>query len=364
MVDNCYNRKVLKKKKDITPKEIHFIMGIISCPKCRKSYRVNDDVIGSTVECTACHTTFTATVSSISLKPVVSSVGVQSPVNPRIDKKWLALFIVVCVMTIIQFSMLIVLVTQGGTGGGPSLIAGQAVASLPSGTPSELLLKYTEQGETSYVEAVLKQNPSFDINRPRAANNKTLLYIACENGYSDIVKLFLKRKADVSFVAKSDYSPLTIAARNGHIAVVKVLLSAGVDIEARDANNETALYVAAENNKPSVVQFLCESKAQVNVYGINKWTPLTMAASKGHVKVVDVLLKYGTKVDLEMRDDVTASCRKTPLYYAATGGYPDVVEMLCKAGADVNAYQGAYSGILKNTSNPEVIKILKKYGAE
>ena len=344
----------------------------ISCPNCHESYRVNDDVVGSTVECSVCHSTFTATASSISLKPIKPSTAVPLQSHCTKEKKWIVLLTAVCAMTVIQFSMLIVLVAQRVTSAEPSLIAGQTVASLPPGTPSELLLKYTEQGEISYVKSVLKQNPSFDVNRPRSTGNKTLLYIACENGYSDIVKLLLEQKADAtdcdtnpgSFGVKYGFSPLTIAAKNGHLAAVKALLSAGVDIESRDANNRTALYAAVANNKPAVVQFLCESKANVNVYGINKWTPLTVAADRGSVEIVKILLKYGTNVDLELRDDIDDFYRKTPLYHAAKEGHPDIVELLCKAGADVDANQGTGFDIFKAAKKPEVMKILKRYSSK
>ena len=120
-------------------------------------------------------------------------------------------------------------------------------------TPSEQFLKYIEQGEVSYVKEVLKQNPALDVNRPRAADNKTALYIACERGYADVAKFLLDKKADAGICdtekgtlrSSTKYSPLTIAARNGHLSVVKVLLSSGIDIEARYDCNRTALYAVA-----------------------------------------------------------------------------------------------------------------------
>ena len=135
----------------------------------------------------------------------------------------------------------------------------KAAIALPPGSPSELLLKYAELGETDYVRAVLEQNPTLDVNRPRATGNKTVLYLACEKGFPDIVELLLKKNADAkicdaipeSFRAVHEYSPLTIAAKNGHHTILKMLLSSRkVDIETRDGNNRTALYAAAANNHP------------------------------------------------------------------------------------------------------------------
>ena len=342
-------------------------MAIIICPNCRESYRVNDDVVGAKVECAACHATFTATDSSISLKPIDSSAGVQIA-SPRIAKKWIVMLAVACAIIIIQFILLILMVTQRGTG----IITsnnGKAIASLPSGTPSELFLKYVEEGELSYVEVVLKQNPALDINRPRAAGNKTALYIACEKGYADIAKFLLGKKADASICdteketirSGAKFSPLTIAARNGHLSVVKVLLTSGVDIEARDGGDRTALYVAVVNNKSEVVRFLCESNAKVNIVARHgNWTPLTAATEAGFIEVVKVLLQYGKGIDLEMRD----SQDRTALYTAVENNRPDLVRLLCESNAKVNIYGGVDTPLAYAAREGfiEVIKILLQYG--
>lgn len=249
----------------------------------------------------------------------------------------------------------------------------KAAITLPPGTPSELLLKYSEQGETAYVEAVLEQNPTLDVNRPRATGNKTALYLACENGFSDIVELLLKKNADATICDSirqgfnvQCYSPFTIAAKNGHRSVCQILLASGkVDIESRDTENRTALYAAAANNQASVVQFLCESKAKVNIHGRGGFTPLTVAAFDGHVEVIKTLLKYGRELDLEMRDKGTFNA--TPLYHAAFKNHPEVVEVLCKAKAKVNIHESSGRGNTPLTAAAsqgyvEVVKSLLEYG--
>lgn len=348
-------------------------MAIIICPKCRESFRVNGEVVGTTVECAACHTTFTATASSISLKPITSSTF-GSTIFPSADKKIWALFFAMCVIIIIHTILLGVLFIQRRTTGNNAssiVSASQAIVPLPPGTPSELLLKYSEQGELSYVEAVLKQNPTLDVNRPRVAGNKTALYLACEKGYLDIVQFLLRHKADVAICRDDNdplrpggFSPLTIAAAQGHLNVVKVLLASGVDIESRDATDRTALYASVVNNRLSVVQFLCESKAKINIYRDyrnEKWTPLKAAAVNGHVESIKILLRCSKEIDLEMCDG-TGQC--TPLYHAVQANRPEVVEVLCKANAKVNIYCGYSTPLTKAAEEgyTEVVKALVKYG--
>ena len=244
-------------------------------------------------------------------------------------------------------------------------------------TPSGKLLMYAELGETSFVEKVLKENPTLDVNRPRAEGNKTALYLACEKGYSDIVKLLLERKADAmicdavpsSLRDAMKYSALTVAARNGNVEVMKLLLASGVDRESRDDASRTALWTAAANNKPNVVQCLCEAKANVNAYGRNKETPLSIAVYKCNVEVVKTLLTYGEGIDLEI---CAGSQNLTPLFRAVKNNQPEIVELLCKAGAKVNVYSEEVITINYLGSTPltkaasegytEVVKTLLTYG--
>lgn len=349
-------------------------MANIVCPKCCQSYSVNDDVIGTEVECESCHASFIATATPISQNQIMSFTDRASPIH-IVDKKCRAMISAMGIIVIINTILLIVLFMQRRTTrDNTSSISSTnwSAAPLPHGTPSELLLKYTELGELSYVEAVLKQNPELDVNRPRSAGNKTALYIACEKGYADIARLLLCKKADASICdsekeslkSSAKFSPLTIAARNGHLSVIKMLMSSGVDIESRDDGDRTALYAAVSGNKPDVVRFLCESNAEISILARNGyWTPLTSAAMDGFVEVVEVLLKYGKRVNLELCSKVN----KTALYIAVEHNNPDIVKLLCEANAMVNI-------ICEDNETPltyaagkgftDVVDVLLKYGKD
>ena len=338
----------------------------ISCPNCHAEYDVDDDVAGAKVECAACHVEFIATDASTSQRPTAAK-NCAEKTKLGSDAKWIALLSGIGVIAVVQIVSLCVQLTQCGTSRVCQSVGtgtGRDMAELPPGTPSELLLKYTEQGEISYVKTVMRRNPDLDINRPRDSSGRTVLYIACMNGYVDLAKLFLEHKGDTTIcdAETTRYSPLTVAAKNGHVEVIKLLLSSGVDIESQDEENRTALYAAAANNKPSVVRFLCEAKAKVNCYGKGGWTPLTAAADLGYVEVVKALLQYGNGIDVEMRPQGQSH---TPLYYAVRKGNPEIVEMLCKAGARVNADQGIGFSIpelaVEQNKDPKVIAILNKY---
>lgn len=358
-------------------------MATINCPNCNQSYEVDDNVFGEKVECAYCNTPFiarrikTAEPIKLQLNPQGQDEGTTSnasdsvqssatPPRPRLDKKLIAIFSACCAVIVILLIAVIVLLAQRGTGG-TITYSNQPVGPLPAGTPSELLLKYSELGETPYVAEVLKQNPSFEVDRPRADGNKTALYIACEKGYEDIVKLLLKRKADATICDSEEdnrFSPLTIAARNGHLAIVKTLLKSGIKIESRDGENRTPLFAAAANNQPEIVEYLCKSKAEINSYRGNGWTPLTAAANNGHVEVIKVLLKNGADLEMVKKDEKGDF---TAVYCAASQNHPYIVDILCKAGAKVNVYGiNGWTPLTAAALNgyTEVVKVLLKYGAD
>ena len=354
------------------------------CPQCGQMVETDESAIGQTASCPYCDKRiFVPKERILKRSTTVENVDVplRKPISPNaalsallscLNVKSLALFSAICVLIIIiQSIMLIVLFAQRTAGNNSGHMANSILNanSNQTETPSEQFLKYIEQGEVSYVKEVLKQNPALDVNRPRAANNKTALYIACERGYADVAKFLLDKKADAGICdtekgtlrSSTKYSPLTIAARNGHLAVVKVLLSSGIDIEARDDGNRTALYAAAAGNKPDVVRFLCESNAKVNILARrNSWSPLSAAIHEGYVEVVKTLLKYGKGIDLEMRIE-----GKTVLYDAVKANRPDIVRLLCESNAKVNVFCNESDTPLTIAAEEgfiEVIRVLLKYG--
>ena len=359
------------------------IMNIqFKCPQCGQMVEADESAIGQTASCPYCDKRIivpkeriqkrstTAENVDVPLRKPISMNAALSAWLSCLNVKSLALFSAICVLIIIiQSVMLIVLFAQRTTVNNSGHMANSILNanSNQTETPSEQFLKYIEQGEVSYVKEVLKQNPALDVNRPRAAGNKTALYIACEKGYADIAKFLLGKKADASIcdtekaISSTRYSPLTVAAKNGHLAVVKVLLSSGIDIEARDDGNRTALYAAAAGNKPDVVRFLCESNAKVNILARhNSWSPLSAAIHEGYVEVVKTLLKYGKGIDLEMR-----IAGKTVLYNAVKANRPDIVRLLCESNAKVNVFCNDSDTPLTIAAKEgfiEVIRVLLKYG--
>lgn len=77
-----------------------------------------------------------------------------------------------------------------------------------------------------------KKSKNGSNNNPNIIPGSTPLYIAAQEGHSEVVDLLLSRSADIECVFRDGYTPLYIAAQNGRVEVVKTLLVKGANREA------------------------------------------------------------------------------------------------------------------------------------
>jgi len=106
--------------------------------------------------------------------------------------------------------------------------------------------------------------PGININQLNSKENKaTSLYIACQNGHADVVKLLLTHKdIDVNIPLNTNgASPLYIACGMGHADVVQLLL-AREDIDVNQVANDgtTPLQIAQLEKQTEIVALLSKSK--------------------------------------------------------------------------------------------------------
>jgi len=90
-----------------------------------------------------------------------------------------------------------------------------------------------KEGDLELVKAFIQRDATV-VNTSKADTGITPLYIAAENGHTEIVQLLLQHHANKDLHLISGFTPLLIAARNGHTDVVQTLLDNGADKEAAD----------------------------------------------------------------------------------------------------------------------------------
>jgi ankyrin repeat protein len=194
----------------------------------------------------------------------------------------------------------------------------------------------------------------------------TPLYLACDEGNLDVIKLLLAAKAD----ARSGTSPLFAAvagsctkekakivrlllaagadvnaiadsshrwsiwrtllhAATGEEEVVKLFLEAGANVNAMDELGATPLHSAAYRNDTGAGKLFLAAGADVNAPDKYGSTPLHEASTENQIEVVSLLLAMGA--DVNARDTYGA----TPLHKASKEGHLLVIELLLAAGANV-----------------------------
>ncbi|XP_076108738.1 uncharacterized protein LOC143076757 [Mytilus galloprovincialis] len=160
------------------------------------------------------------------------------------------------------------------------------------------------------------------------------LFIACENGHTEVVQMLINNKADINKCRDTGVSPLLIACQNGHSEVIQMLINNKADINKCTDTAVSPLYIACQNGHTEVVQMLINNKADFNKCTYIGVSPLFIACQKGHTEVVQMLIKQKAEINTCSNKEVL------PLFIACQKGYTEVVQILLKNKADINKCVG------------------------
>lgn len=143
--------------------------------------------------------------------------------------------------------------------------------------------------------------------------------------------------------------------QNSPKSVALLLRAPGFDPNALDGRGETPLMVASALDKPQWVAALLAKGAKQGGHG--EWTALHNAAASGSTASVDLLLKWGSPVDVLSPSDTT------PLMMAARQGKDNTVRQLLKQGANPGLKnQAGYNaaGYAMKANRPELAMEIMK----
>jgi ankyrin repeat protein len=186
-------------------------------------------------------------------------------------------------------------------------------------------------GQTDIVKLLLKKGADVDAKNP---HNGTPLHLACLYGHFEIAELLINQGADLnawyghpSFVG--DYgSPLDCACLSNHFEVVKVLIKHGAKVHD-DKRVENPLHTACNSGDLEVVKYLLENGINVNDRGDFLDYPLRWASEINNLELVKLLIDHGADVNSK------SEIHSTPLIEACTRGHLDVAEFLVAHGAEI-----------------------------
>ncbi|HAQ60547.1 TPA: hypothetical protein DCR49_00850 [Candidatus Delongbacteria bacterium] len=281
-----------------------------------------------------------------------------------------------------------------------------------------------ENQKLNFVNVLLARKAEVGL---KDKNNKTAYIISKERNYNNISKLLLEKGAqedkysldpnsliqalldkeydrakmminngvELNFI-RGNFSPLICSIEN--IEIMKLLLAKGADVNLKNKMNMTALTIAVMANNVNAVRLLLENNADVNVIStLNDQTPLMFAQQNKNQAIIKMLKEKGSDINAKDSNGNTALIMEigidpvnmdevkylvkntnqinlfnnqglSPLFKAIASDNIELVKFLLQNGADINQINKNGVNVLtvakKMKNNPEMIKLLKDFGAK
>lgn len=181
-------------------------------------------------------------------------------------------------------------------------------------------------------------------------DGETPLFIACDEGFINIVKYFLEK--------------LTNKFRDENGKIDRVELTRDVDIPRNDG--VTPLFIASENGRYDVVFEILRCNPNLNAERITDGaTPLYVAFQNRHYKIVDLLLSEGAEVMNSVNNGEDFNNMIIP---AVENNNVEIVEFLLSKGinldTEIDNHQTLFNLLLViANSNEDMIELLNDYNA-
>jgi hypothetical protein len=116
------------------------------------------------------------------------------------------------------------------------------------------------------------------------------LHVVCHLGDLPKVQLLLRKKADVTAITDSGFTPLHVAAQHGHTEIIAALVAAGAVVNAKTRVGCTPLHESAAKGHEQATIKLLELGADPSSTDFRyELTPANLAHENGFAKVRDIL---------------------------------------------------------------------------
>ena len=171
----------------------------------------------------------------------------------------------------------------------------------------ELLRKYKnllfysiKEGRLEDIEPLMDKGVNINArDRP----GWTLFSAAAMHGQLEIMKLLLRRGADVSLASTIDKTgPLHLAVQNSQVEVVEYLLALPqINVNARDGSGNTPFFNAVDADNERMIQLLLQHPdTDINSKNDSSFTALLQCVFEGHAKAASYLLAR-PEIDVNFR---------------------------------------------------------------
>ncbi|CAB1098243.1 unnamed protein product [Ectocarpus sp. CCAP 1310/34] len=198
---------------------------------------------------------------------------------------------------------------------------------------SDAVRHAVKDGDVDAVREYLESGVDANLANPNTG--RTLLHIACRQGYPAMASLLLSNGANPGATTLRQLTPLHLACHQGHLKVARLVLEAWAPVDNRDETGATPLHLSAQQGHTDVVRLLLQCGADKDALDQSGWTPVFFASWNGHAEVARMLLQAGAdarvaKVLLEYGADSSAKdCNGSFPDHVIGAGAPDYVDPAC-----------------------------------
>ncbi|KAJ0319678.1 hypothetical protein COL5a_010116 [Colletotrichum fioriniae] len=160
------------------------------------------------------------------------------------------------------------------------------------------------------------------------SNGITLLHLAATKHWLELVKLLIKRKADLDAKSSSNDTPLHAAVWAKDFPIVRLMLDNRAKVEAKGSSKATPIMAAAQTGSLPMVRLLLRHGAQWSYMTPQGTNAFIWSLSGGSVVCASFFLGCGQNLHHKAEGDYTA------LHYAARTGKMECVKLLLELGID------------------------------
>lgn len=195
---------------------------------------------------------------------------------------------------------------------------------LTTSTPDTAIINAVKKGDIEAVKSMLGHGKD-----PNICDNHgdSLLSIAAENGYIEIVRLLIKEYAvkpnqHSAYANQQRPRPLTLAVANDHIDIAEFLLENGASAWYEDLNRDRPLSIAAANGNREMLKLLLAKEPSLPVNFKNAFgkSSFTLVAEKGHLSAFQLLL--------DLKGDSSGAFFNVELFFSCLS-HKNILEELC-----------------------------------
>ncbi|XP_055988933.1 M-phase phosphoprotein 8 [Sorex fumeus] len=156
---------------------------------------------------------------------------------------------------------------------------------------SNSLRDAVKNGEYIKVKIALNSNEDYNLDQ-EDSSGMTLVMLAAAGGQDDLLRLLIRKGAQVNGRQKNGTTALIHAAEKNFLTTVAILLEAGAFVNVQQSNGETALMKACKRGNSDIVRLVIECGADCNILSKHQNSALHFAKQCNNVLVYDLLKSH------------------------------------------------------------------------